>query len=171
MSTRAAAWALGPLALVIGCAVQPEPRPEVFSSRVERLQHDVADLSPDAEPAESRLVAQTVLRESYVLASQYRLTRPPIVHNALVNLKLKRRGLCWHWTEDLLARLRALPLPHFEFHWGIAHPGELFREHNSVIVTARGSEFASGLVLDPWRGSGELYWVPVATDSYPWEPH
>ena len=171
MSMRSTAWALGPLALAIGCAVQPAPRPDTFPSRVERLQRDIAGLSRDGDPAESLLIAETVLRESYVLAAQYRLTRPPIVHNALVNLKLRRRGLCWHWTEDLLAKLRELSLRRYAFHWGIAHPGKLFREHNSVIVTARGSEFASGLVLDPWRGSGELYWVPVAADSYPWEPH
>jgi len=153
------------LALAIGCATQPQG----FESRVESLGREIAGLSRQASPAESRLIAETALRESHALASEYRLTRPPIFHNALVNLRIRDRGLCWHWTEDLLARLRALPLSHYEFHWGIAHRGELFREHNTVVVTARGGELGSGLVLDPWRRSGELYWVRVADDSYAWE--
>jgi len=97
------------------------------------------------------------------------MSRPAVLHNLLVNTGLRERGLCWHWTQDLLAHLRSLPLPHYQLHWGIAHRGELFREHNSVVVTARGADFATGLVLDPWREAGELLWVAVADDSYAWE--
>jgi len=169
MSSARAARALVTLALAIGCAAQPLERPGGFDSRVERLEHEIDGLASRPSPAESRLIAETALREAHALASEYRLTRPPIFHNALVNLGIRNRGLCWHWTEDLLARLRALPLSHYDFHWGIANRGRLFREHNTVVVTARGSDLASGLVLDPWRGSGELYWIRVADDSYAWE--
>jgi hypothetical protein len=109
--------------------------------------------------------------QSPSLAAEYRLAQPPILHNLLVNVHLKERGLCWHWTEDLLDRLGELPLPSYQLHWGIAHRGRLFREHNSVIVTARGRELATGIVLDAWRDSGELYWAHVGEDSYPWEPY
>jgi hypothetical protein len=30
--------------------------------------------------------------------------------------------------------------------------------------------FNEGLVLDPWRNSGDLYWTKVGQDSYPWLP-
>jgi hypothetical protein len=117
------------------------------------------------------LLAEAALRQSRALAIEYGMTHPPQLHNVLVNLGLKRRGLCWHWTEDLLDRLAALPLESYELHWGTAYRGRLFREHNTVVVTARGRAFETGVVLDPWRESGELYWGLVREDRYPWEPH
>ena len=44
------------------------------------------------------------------------------------------------------------------------------REHNSVVITALSQPFDAGLVLDPWRNSGELFWAAVRQDDYPWEP-
>jgi len=134
-----------------------------------RLAVDLASLA-DA-PDESQRLARAAIAHSQSLADEYRISRPPLLHNVLVNVGLKDRGLCWHWTEDLLAYLRELRFEHYDFHWATAYRGQLFREHNSVIVTARGSPLATGLVLDPWRHSGELYWVPVGEDTYPWEPH
>ena len=139
--------------------------------RAALLQRELAALVETADAEESHLLAEAAIRQSRSLAAEYRLAHPPILHNLLVNLGLKERGLCWHWTEDLLDRLGELPLPSYQLHWGIAHRGKLFREHNSVIVTARGREFATGIVLDAWRDSGELYWASVARDSYPWEPY
>jgi hypothetical protein len=80
------------------------------------------------------------------------------------------RGLCFHWTEDLMKRLLALDLKTYQLHWGVAHKGSELREHNSVIVTARDQPFEEGLVLDPWRNAGDLYWRAVRQDSYPWVP-
>ena len=67
--------------------------------------------------------------------------------------------------------LEALPLENYPLHWAPASRGELFREHNSVVVTARGGALETGIVLDPWRESGELYWSLVSEDRYPWEPY
>ena len=165
--------ALAALVLSIGCAggfsgsASEEPSP----NRTALLQHELAALSENADAGESHLLAEAAIRHSRSLAGEYRLAHPPILHNLLVNAGLKERGLCWHWTEDLLDRLGELPLPSYQLHWGIAHRGKIFREHNSVIVTARGREFTTGIVLDPWRDSGELYWVSVGRESYPWEPH
>jgi len=165
--------ALAAVVLAIGCAGR-SPGPSAAASprgRAAMLQHELAGLAADAAAGESRLLAEAAIEESHLLAAEYRITPSPILHNLLVNVGLKDRGLCWHWTEDLLDRLEKLPLASYELHWGIAHRGKLFREHNSVIVTARGSALATGIVLDPWRESGELHWVPVSEDSYPWEPY
>ncbi|MFQ5415966.1 MAG: hypothetical protein ACE5FL_02845 [Myxococcota bacterium] len=159
--------------LWLGCAspVAESSTAAVAPERIAGLERELAALAPLAPPEEGRLLAVAAVRQSQQLAADYRLTRPPVLHNLLVNLGLRERGLCWHWTEDLIERLGALPLPSYALHWGIAHRGERFREHNSLIVTARGGHLASGLVLDPWRESGELHWVAVADDSYPWEPY
>jgi hypothetical protein len=165
--------ALVAAAIAIGCAGH-SAGPSAGSPPPERtavLERDLANLVADADAEESGMLAAAAIRQSHALAAEYRLARPPLFHNLLVNVGLKQRGLCWHWTKDLLDRLGKLPLASYQLHWGIAHRGELFREHNSVIVTARGRDVASGIVLDPWRDSGELYWAPVADDSYPWEPY
>jgi hypothetical protein len=158
-------------ALCFGCASNEaayDPNAEA-NRPSQRLAADLESLA-DA-PDESQHLAQAANEHSYALAAEYRISRPPLFHNVLVNVGLKDRGLCWHWTEDLLAHLRDLGLEHYDFYWATAYRGQLFREHNSVIVTAKGSALETGLVLDPWRHSGELYWVSVREDSYPWEPH
>jgi hypothetical protein len=82
---------------------------------------------------------------------------------------LRDRGLCYHWTEDLMFQLKALQLERYQLRWGVAHRGSNLREHNTVVITANGQPFENGLVLDPWRHSGNLYWVIVKNDSYPWK--
>jgi hypothetical protein len=162
----ALACALG-LACASGNVAQAPPPPP---DRTTSLQRDLDDLAAGTAPEEARLIAEATMTESTRLAAVYRMARPALFNNVLINVGLKKRGLCWHWTEDLIAALRALPLSNYELHWGIAHRGRLFREHNSLVVTARGESFASGIVLDPWRRSGALHWVAVREDRYPWEP-
>lgn len=142
-----------------------------FQEQVNILQRDLMALGKDIDVNEARLGAETAISYSLYLAEEYRLIYPPILHNLLVNLGFRERGLCIHWTEDLMKRLRSLDLRSFELHWAIAnHKSFLWRDHSSVVITARGHPFEEGLVLDPWRHSGELYWIPVKEDKYPWLP-
>ena len=140
-----------------------------YREEVEQLEQELAALSQTTDKEEARLVAETALRESAVLAEQYQLVRPAVAHNLMVALGVKERGLCYHWTEDLMKRLQALELKSFQLHWGVAHRGSDLREHNSVVITARGQDFFQGIILDPWRNSGRLYWARLTKDSYPWK--
>ena len=73
-------------------------------------------------------------------------------------------------TQEVLEkRLASLELKSFTLHEGVAYKGSNLREHNSVVVTAKGQEFSRGIVFDPWRNSGDLYWAPVRDDKYPWK--
>lgn len=142
-----------------------------YQERVVSLEQALTALGPDIDKREAELLAETAISYSLELAGEYRVLRPPIFHNLLVNLRFRERGLCIHWTEDLLKRLQGLALKSLELHWGLAnHDVPLRLEHSSVIITARGQSFEEGLVLDPWRHSGELYWILVRDDSYPWKP-
>jgi hypothetical protein len=69
-----------------------------------------------------------------------------------------------------MKRLQALGLKTYQLHWGVAYRGSDLREHNSVVITALKQLFEQGLVLDPWRNTGDLYWAAVSRDSYPWQP-
>ena len=177
--------ALGLLIVVAGCAkanlyypgncafnattsdIQADAR--IYHEKIEQLEHALAALSAGVDKTEAMMVAETAVRESAVLADEYQLVRPAVAHNLLVALGIKDRGLCYHWTEDLMKRLQALDLKSLQLYWGVAYRGSELREHNCVVVSARGQGFFKGIVLDPWRNSGNLFWARVTKDSYPWK--
>jgi hypothetical protein len=163
------------LTLILSCSathnnyqVIPDPSPDILQ-KINLLQQDLEALGEDTDSAEARKLAEASISYSIFLADEYRLVRPPFLHNILVRMGIKDRGLCYQWTEDLANRLALLDLKGFRLHQGVAHKGSEFREHNCVVVTATGQKFYEGIVLDPWRDSGDLYWSAVKTDKYPWK--
>lgn len=154
-----------------GSAWLREAPTETYASsltEIQSLKASLSALAPIVREEEAQLAAQCAIEYSRQLAEEYRVVRPPLLHNFLVNMRLKKRGLCFQWAEDLLAQLRSLNLTTLDLHWGIARAGTP-REHNSVVITAHGEPFEHGLVLDPWRRSGHLSLAPVVGDKYPWE--
>jgi hypothetical protein len=141
-----------------------------IASKVASLQDSLKGLGRDTDSAEAYRLAETAVIYSLRLAEDYRVSPPAHWHNLLIQMGFRDRGLCFHWTEDLMKRLQALSLTTYQLHWGVAHKGSNLREHNSVVVTALNQPFVKGLVLDPWRNSGDLYWAVVGQDSYPWQP-
>ena len=121
---------------------------------------------------EADTLAREALRFSRTLAERYRVTTSPWVHNFLVNIHLKDRGLCYQWADDLLndltrlhsKTLRILPIG--------SNIGSYWTEHNALVVlpSHRVIPLAHGILLDPWRDSGKLFFVPVGKDSkYQWQ--
>jgi hypothetical protein len=142
---------------------------KIYREKVNQLEHELVALSETIDKSEAMIVAETAVRESAVLAEEYQLVRSAAAHNLLVVMGLKDRGLCYHWTEDLMKRLQTLDLKSLQLHWGVSYRGSELREHNCVVVTAKGQSFFNGIVLDPWRNSGNLFWAQVTKDSYPWK--
>ena len=162
------------LLLLAGCAATPHVRlPEpAQQQRVAALGHAIVALDATIDPAEASRVASVAIGYSQQLAREYEISSSPVVHNLLVNLGIKPRGLCIHWTEDLMARLQQEDLQTLDLHWAIANDESPFRlEHSTVVVSAEGESLYRGLVLDPWRNSGRLHWAPTLQDlDYPWKP-
>ena len=136
--------------------------------RAEALRARIATLSSQVGVDDAKQVADC----AYVTAEQLRhdygvIGGPPSFQNFLVNLGIRKRGLCFQWAEDLLIRLDALKLTTLGLHWAEAWAGS-WREHNCVVVTAKGQPFQQGIILDCWRHSGHLFWSSLATDHYPW---
>ena len=142
---------------------------QVYWDKIKQLEQELIGLSATIDKTEARILAETALRESAVLAEEYQLVRPAVSHNLLVVFGIKDRGLCYHWTQDLMTRLQALGLKSVQLQWGVAYRGSELREHNCVVITANGQSFFKGIILDPWRNSGNLYWARVNKDSYPWK--
>jgi hypothetical protein len=155
---------------VAGCAAAPGRRgAESPDAAAGALARDLRALGPATDMAEAGRIARAAIDTASRLAADYRVVPPALFHNMLIQFGMRERGLCYHWTEDLMRPLLALDLKTFRLHWGVAYRGSDLREHNSVVITALGQGFPDGLVLDPWRHSGELYWGIVREDEYPWE--
>lgn len=166
-------WLL--IVLLPACATGPvafESSPAGEQKKIAQLNREIIALDARIDPHEARLAATIAIRYSRELAQQYRISGSAISHNLKVNLGLRDRGLCIHWTEDLLARLQQERFQSLDLHWAIANYESAFRlEHSTVIISARDTPLYQGLVLDPWRNSGELYWRPTLEDErYPWRP-
>lgn len=158
----------GALFVVASSVAAPLPRATEEPSEVASLREQIAALSRSVRQDDARRAAAAAVETSRELARAYAVTGPAQFHNFLVNIRVKKRGLCHHWARDLIQRLHALKLTSLDLHWATARAATL-REHNAVVVTAKRQPFASGIVLDPWRRSGRLLAGPVARDRYPWK--
>lgn len=137
-----------------------------FSGEV-ALKQQVCLLAASVSTNEAQTIATTAYKYSLELRKQYCVVPPALFHNFLVNIGIRKRGLCYQWADDLSAKLNTLGLQTIEVHRAIARPNSL-RVHCAVVLTARHQSFDQGLVLDAWRHSGYLYWGPVKKDKYPW---
>ena len=135
---------------------------------IDALKSELLTLGEPVSEAEAERLAGAAVRHADNLRRQYRMVRPVEFHNVLVNLGLRKRGLCYQCAEDIYACVRDLRLRTFDLHWGVAYKGDLWLEHSGVIVTAKGRPFAEGIVLDAWRHAGRLRWARVRDDRYPW---
>ncbi len=160
------------LLALVGCTLTPPVPDRTDAERIAGLTPAIAALGPDVDPAEAARAARIAVEYPRQLAVAYEIEDSPLTHNSKVNAGLKPRGLCWHWAHDLGARLEQEGFKTLEIQYAIANYDTAFRiEHSSVILTVPGDPIEAGLVLDPWRYGGALYWGPVPEDTrYPWRP-
>ncbi|MBN1531229.1 MAG: hypothetical protein JXA20_01070 [Spirochaetes bacterium] len=140
-----------------------------YREEIEDLTKTLLSMGGSADEREAGIIARVAVCHSMELANRYELTWPPLLHNMMVNAGMRQRGLCFHFTNDLIMRLHSLRMRCFEFYRAVAYKKQR-GEHNCVVVTTVGGGFDDGLVLDAWRKSGKVYAVPVRDDSYPWQP-
>lgn len=163
-------WALTTLAILglIACTSAPPAR----SDDVVRLAAQIRALGPEVDPQEAQRAARIAYAYTAQLAQEYQITDPPLIHNAKVNQGLRPRGLCWHWAEDMERRLKQENFRTLTLHRAIANADNPFRiDHSTAIISRRGDSMYDGVVLDPWRYGGVLFWSPLREDTrYDWVP-
>nr|WP_170538156.1 hypothetical protein [Ruegeria arenilitoris] len=163
-------WALTTLAILgLGaCSSAPPAR----SDDVARLAAQIQALGPEVDPEEAQRAARIAYAYTAQLAQEYQITDPPLIHNAKVNKGLRPRGLCWHWAEDIERRLKQENFRTLTLHRAIANADNPFRiDHSTAIISLRGDSMYDGVVLDPWRYGGVLFWSPLREDTrYEWVP-
>ena len=160
------------LILFLGsCGLVPRDLPPPASeTQISELAAAIGALDPQVDPAEAARAARISFTYSRQLAEQYEIEDSPLVHNIKVNRGTKPRGLCWHWAEDLEKRLAQENFQTLDLHRGIANAdSRILIDHSSVMISAEGDRMEDGIVLDPWRNGGRLFWAPVREDTrYPW---
>ena len=129
------------------------------------LRNALIALSPrTVDPREAELLSETAHHASRQCAHEYGITGDPAVHNYLIHIGVKKRGICADYTHDIGARLRELRFKTLVLHWGTAWEKES-DENNALIVTAVNQSFFEGIVLDGWRRAGRLFWCHVKDDA------
>ena len=145
---------------------------ETTRASVAALAATLLGLSPAVSAQEASLLAS----ESHIyplhLANVWQITSPPLINNLLRNQGKVEYGLCIDWTYAMRQRMRGLGLNSFDWYWGIANEGSDLFEHSTLVATAKGAPFETGVILDPWRNSGKLYWTKIGSDpKYKWKPY
>jgi len=84
---------------------------------------------------------------------------------------VKPRGLCWHWAMDMEARLKRERFETLQMHRAVANANNIRLEHSTAIISAKGDPMDEGIILDPWRKGGRLFWSHLRDDTrYRWVP-
>ncbi len=144
---------------------------EKHAEDIARLTQAFLDLGPGVDPEEAARAARAVYTYVDQLVIEYEIEDPPLTHNTKVNLGLKPRGLCWHWAHDIDKRLQMERFKTLQIHRAIANYNNFRLEHSTTILGRRGDPMEKGIVLDPWRKGGELFWEIVEKDTrYNWTP-
>jgi len=162
------------LALFLAACATPRPEdlPRPTEAEIAALADEIHALGAGIDAGEAARAAAIAYEYPLRLAVEYQVEDPPIIHNIKVNQGLKPRGLCYQWADDLQARLAQEGFETIELQRAIANSESAIRiEHSTVVVTAPGDSMYEGIVLDPWRKGGQLYWGPVTEDeAYTWLP-
>jgi hypothetical protein len=148
------------LGLSFGLSVFAQDEKSIYN-----LRNALIALSPrTVDPREAELLSTTAHTTSRQLAREYGVIGDPAFHNYLINIGLKKKGICADYTRDIGTRLQDLRFKTLVVHWGAAWAKES-EENNALVVTARNQPFVDGIVLDGWRRSGRLFWCPVKDDA------
>jgi hypothetical protein len=154
--------------LIVSC-VNPGT-PAEHQEKARQLSHELQQLSPAVQAIEADKLALTAIEQAAALSRDFKPFCLPWMNNGLVNTGLRKRGLCYQWRDDLFPHLHRLNLKTLELHLTSSRRATLL-EHNGIVVTAKGQRFEDGIVLDPWRKGGRLWWGTLKKDkSHPWKP-
>ena len=158
--------------LVACTSVSYEEMTPASRSDVADLASAIEALAGEVDREEATRAAQIAYDYPLQLAREYQLTDPPLIHNIKVNNGTRPRGLCYHWADDLQARLAQEGFETLTLHRAIANADNpILIDYSTVIISGKDDGLFEGIVLDPWRNSSALFWSPVLGDErYTWVP-
>lgn len=158
------------LLLLLLSACTPHINPQNLDSNQKKL-YTLLIRDKHIDTKEAHTLAHEAVYYSRQLATRYQVTTPPLVHNFLVNTRIKSRGLCYQWSDDLYLHLQKFHFQTIQLKPVGAHIGSYWREHNALVVLPQhSSNLSAGILLDAWRHAGKLYFIPILKDpAYHWK--
>ena len=151
-----------------GCSVKV-PTPQENIEKIQALTQMILKTSRHIDKNEAEDLAKSSVYYAQKLAKDYHLISPPLWQNTLVNVGLKKRGLCYEWANDLWVYLKAKDYKSLKLYYIGADIGSYF-EHNALSVSSKNLALKESIVLDAWRNSGNLYFIEIDKDrAYSWE--
>ncbi|UPT77266.1 hypothetical protein MN086_09420 [Sulfurovum sp. XGS-02] len=143
--------------------------PSVSQTKIRDLSLLLQSMDSTIPQHEAMQLSKDVFHKTAQLTEAFEMTYPPQFHNFLVTVGIREKGLCYHWSDALYLYLSKKHYDSFEFHLIGANVGEYFFEHNALVVVAKGGKIKEGIIIDPWRESGKLYFSKVEDDpDYVW---
>lgn len=140
-----------------------------LDEKVNKLSSLIIQSSDYIDRNEAKNFSKDAITYSMFLANKYEVDTHPLFHNTLINLNIKERGYCYHYTNDLKRFLNTKDYRSFKLKKIVSKRGEYF-EHTSLALTRKDIKFEDSIVLDAWRDAGELYFSKIKDDkSYEWE--
>lgn len=139
------------------------------SKEVKKLTNLILSTSNKINLEEAKRFSYDAITFSKHLANKYKVETTALIHNSLINLNLKKRGFCYHYTNDLKKYLKTKKFKTFKLIKAISKRDEYF-EHTSLVLTRDDLEFKDSIVLDAWRNTGVLFFKKIKDDTrYKWE--
>jgi hypothetical protein len=156
---------------LVGCSVKSSlPAP----SNAKRLSRTLQGLDTNIPKEEADHLAWDIYHKAEELTERFELVSPPQFHNFLVNVGVREKGLCYHFSDALYIHLKSRGYEQFDFHLVGANIGKYWSEHNALVVVAKGCRseaciLNNGILIDAWRNSGEVYFAKLSEDrAYRW---
>ncbi len=151
---------------LVGCVSTVPLTPQ---NDIRQLSTLLQSLDENVSQTEAMKLSKDIFHKTQLLSKEFELTSPPLWHNFLVNVGIREKGLCYHWSDALYVSLSTKKYISFDFHLMGADIGKYFLEHNALVVVAKGGKVEDGIIIDPWRDSGKVYFSKVSEDTkYKW---
>jgi len=144
--------------------------PETSQYQTKVLAGELRSLHEGIPVEEAERLSREIFLESAKLRKKFKPVSEPHFNNFLINIGMKKEGLCYQWSDALYIHFIHTHYPHFEFHLLVSDQGRYFSEHNVLVVVAKGENVLDGMIIDPWREPGSVYFVKVKDDKgYEWK--
>jgi hypothetical protein len=150
-----------------GCTVNT---PSLPNTEIIQLATLLQRSSPLSTYSESLKLSQDIFTQIKVLNKVFQRTTSPKYHNFLITLGLKKKGLCYHWSDALYHHFKTQKsYPSFTFHLMVSNKGSYWKEHNTLVIVPIDQAIEEGVIIDPWRDTHQLYFSKVKDDTdYHW---
>jgi len=150
----------------LGCT---STAPDMSPNREEELSKLLRSLNSAIPFIEAETLAHEIFKKTDKLRKKFKPVSEPHFNNFLINVGVKERGLCYQWSDALYIHFLNKNYQHFEFHLLVANKGKYFYEHNVFVIVSKSKNVMEGVIIDPWREPGKLYFSKVNEDKkYEW---